>query len=180
MVNTNAELILQHSGSLITHANKNFLSSLLVSSIHFIVDEVTENSHGHDPEDQKFWKPSSIGLNKCVASFGTRLLIQPHRHRVAMHLQTHQEGFFLCFLPSPFLPLQARTRKSPSLRTTFSAVETRGHSKLGVNYHYSIVFRDSNIRQKQERETKHPFLSISTFLHFQGMFEISTNSTQGT
>ena len=180
MVNTNAELILQHSRSLITHADKHFLPSLLVSSIHFIVDEVTENGHQHDPEHQKFWKPSPVGLNKCVASFGTHLLVQPHRHWVvALHLQTHQEGFFLCFSPSPFFPLQARTRKSPSFRTTFSAVETKGHSKLGVNYHYSIVFRDSNISQKQEWETKSPSLytDISTFPR---NVEISTNTTKGT
>lgn len=91
MINANAELILQHPGPLITHATQYFLPSHFVISIHIIVDQHAEECHHHDPEHQKLWEPSPVGLNKSVPSFRCHLLIQPHSQRlVVLHLQTHQ------------------------------------------------------------------------------------------
>jgi len=74
MVDTNIELILQHSSPLITHATQHLLPPHSIISIHAIVYCQTKKCHSHDPEQQNFGKPSPVGLYKCIPPFGPHLL----------------------------------------------------------------------------------------------------------
>lgn len=69
MINTDTELILQHSGPLIAHAYQDFLPPHLDSRIHSSVDEQAQEQNHHDPQKQQLGEPSPIRPNECVPSF---------------------------------------------------------------------------------------------------------------
>jgi hypothetical protein len=75
MVDTNTELVLQHSSPLITKTTQNLFPSHFSIHIHFAVDAITNYSHQKDPKQQKFEKPGSMCLNELV-SFVPRLFLE--------------------------------------------------------------------------------------------------------